>query len=114
MEAVIERYLAVRRVNSRPSTVKGYVLALHTFANWLVRAYPALDSFAEVEREHVLQFAEALNTRTSAETGRPLSARTKEGYLVTLATFLRDVAAWRCEDVPARPLLQAGDMPKRA
>lgn len=43
-----------------------------------------------------------------------MSARTKEGYLITLATFLRDVALWQWEDVPERPLLGPGDLPKRA
>ena len=91
-----------------------YVLALHTFANWLVRSSPQTVSWAQVSREQVLAFAEDLNTRISAETGQPLSARTKEGYLITLATFLRDVALWQWEDVPQRPLLGPGDLPKRA
>lgn len=114
LETVIERYLAVRRVNRRPKTVQTSVLALHTFANWLVRSYPEIVSWAQVSREQVLAFAEDLNTRISAETGQPLSARTKEGYLITLATFLRDVALWQWEDVPQRPLLGPGDLPKRA
>lgn len=114
MEAVVRRYLTVRRVNSRPSTVKGYVHSLHNFANWLVSEYPSLHSFAQVNREHILEYAEALNTRTSAQTGQLLSARTKEGCLSRLATFLRDVTSWRWEDVPARPLFAPGDVPKRA
>lgn len=113
LEAVIERYLAVRRVNRRPKTVQGYMLALRAFANWLVRSSPEIVSWAQVSREHVLAFAEDLTTRISAETGQPLSARTKEGYLITLATFLRDVALWQWEDVPSRPLLGPGDLPKR-
>ncbi len=92
LETVIERYLAVRRVNRRPKTVQTYMLALRAFANWLVRSSPEIVSWAQVSREHLLAFAEDLNTRISAETGQPLSARTKEGYLITLATFLRDVA----------------------
>jgi site-specific recombinase XerD len=114
LETVIERYLTIRRVDRRPKTVHGYVLILHSCANWLVRSYPEIVSWAQVSREHLLAFAEDLNTRISAETGRPLSARTKEGYLVTLATFLRDVALWQWEDVPQRPLLGPGDLPKRA
>ncbi len=113
LETVIERYLAVRRVDRRPKTVQSYVLILHSCANWLVRSYPEIVSWAQVSREHLLAFAEDLNTRISAETGQRLSARTKEGYLVTLATFLRDVALWQWEDVPSRPLLGPGDLPKR-
>ena len=94
--------------------MQSYVLILHSCANWLVRSYPEIVSWAQVSREHLLAFAEDLTTRISAETGRPLSARTKEGYLVTLATFLRDVALWQWEDVPQRPLLGPGDLPKRA
>jgi integrase len=114
VEAVIERYLAVRRVNCRPKTVHDYDLILHAFANWLVRTYPEMVSWSQVTRDHLLAWALDLTTRISAETGRPLSARTKEGYLVTLATFLRDVALWQWEDVPSRPLLGPGDLPKRA
>lgn len=114
LETVIERYLAVRRLNRRPKTVQTYVLALRTCANWLVRSYPEIVSWAQVSREHLLAFAQDLTTRMSAQTGQPLSARTKEGYLITLATFLRDVALWQWEDVPQRPLLGPGDLPKRA
>jgi integrase len=114
LETVIERYLAVRRVDRRPKTVQSYVLILHSCANWLVRSYPEIVSWAQVSREQLLALAEDLNTRISAETGQRLSARTKEGYLITLATFLRDVALWQWEDVPQWPLLGPGDLPKRA
>jgi len=114
MEAVIQRYLATRRLASRPSTIQSFSLSLRSFVIWLARAHAEVASFAEVDRPHVLAYAAALGQHISADTGRALSARTKEGYLSTLATFFRDVVAWQWEDVPNRPLLNARDVPRRA
>jgi len=113
MEAVVARYLDIRRLTSRPSTVKGYDLALGVFTRWLLQAHPEVHSFAALQRDHILAYATALNELISTDTGRPLSARTKEGYLLTLATFFRDVTAWEWDEVPRRPLFGPGDIPKR-
>jgi len=113
MEAVIQRYLATRRLSSRPKTVQRFSLSLRTFGAWLTSTYPAMVSFAEVDRAHVLAYVQALELLVSAKSKRPLSLRTRHGYLETLGTFLRDVVAWGWDDVPSRQLLSARDLPKR-
>jgi len=113
MEAVIQRYLATRRLSSRPKTVQRFSLSLRTFGAWLTGTHPAIVSFAEVDRAHVLAYVQALELLVSAKSKRPLSLRTRHGYLETLGTFLRDVVAWGWDDIPSRQLLSARDLPKR-
>lgn len=111
MEAVVERYLAARRLTHRPATVYRLGHAVRTFIIWLAAAHPQVESFADVTREHVLAFAEALAQHTVPHTGRPLAALTRRGCLACLAVFFREVAAWGWDDVPTRPLLGPGDLP---
>lgn len=112
MEAVVARYLTVRRQTDRPGTVAGLELALHQFITWLAATSPELESFAVVTREHVLAFADALNHLANARTGQPYALLTKRGRLAKLAQFFQDVAAWGWAETPGRPLLGAGDLPK--
>ncbi|HEY6406316.1 MAG TPA: site-specific integrase [Ktedonobacteraceae bacterium] len=114
MEAVVTRYLAARRLDARPSTVKSFRIALHLLILWLAQAYPELETFAEVTREHLIQFAEALNTMTGVQTHRPFASGTKQLMLSCLSIFFQQVARGPWEDVPARPLLLSGDLPQRS
>ncbi|WP_236601290.1 tyrosine-type recombinase/integrase [Ktedonobacter sp. SOSP1-52] len=113
MEAVVARYLTARRLTDRPSTVKSFALALHRFIRWIEQAYPTLETFAEVTRDHVLQFAEEFDTLVHPKTKRPPGAGSKLVMLGRLAVFFQDVACWGWEDVPLHPLLQGRDLPRR-
>jgi hypothetical protein len=112
MEGVITRYLAARRLTDRPATVLRLELALRRFTEWLTHTHPALTTFAAVQRDHVWAYAQALQTRPAARSGQPLAAQTKRGLLSGLSVFFRDTAAWGWEEVPGRPLLSAGDLPR--
>src|SRR5438270_2793924 len=112
MEAVVARYLTARGLTDRPSTIGGLDLALGQFIGWLAQAYPEVESFAEVTREHLLEFTEAMNTMLGARTKRPLATLTKRGRLSRLCVFFQDVATWGWNEVPDRPLLGGGDIPK--
>jgi integrase len=114
MEAVVTRYLAARRLDARPSTVKSFRIALHLLIPWLAQEYPELETFAEVTREHLIQFAEALNTMKGVQTHRPFASGTKQLMLSCLSIFFQQVARWQWDDVPARPLLLSGDLPQRS
>jgi site-specific recombinase XerD len=114
MEAVITRYLAIRRLDARPSTVKSFRIALHLLMSWLTQQYPELETFAKVTREHLIEFAEALNTMQGVQTHRPFAPGTKQNILSCLSIFFQQVACWQWEDVPDRPLLLSGDLPKRS
>jgi len=112
MVAVADRYLAVRRLTDRPATILNLERALRHFMAWLAWAHPALTTFAAVQREHILEYAADLEAQRAARSGRPLTTLTRRGLLSGLSVFFRDTAAWGWADVPGRPLLGAGDLPR--
>lgn len=112
MQQTIDRYLAVCRLTSQPSTVNSLDLTLRQFGGWIEQAYPEIDTFAQVTRDHVLEYAEVLNTSIGVDTKRPLASSSKRLTLTKLAQFFRDAAHWGWEDAPSRPLLQKGELPK--
>ncbi len=112
IEAVVQQYLATRRMHSRPGTIDNLDLALGHFVAWIAAAHPEVNSFAEVERTHVLEYATTLNVIPGATTGRPLSTRSKVAYLSGLSVFFRETAAWEWEGVPGRALLGRGELPR--
>jgi integrase len=113
METIVARYLTARRLTDRPSTVKSFELALQRFIRWIEQAHPTIETFAEVTRDHVLQFAEEFDMLVHPKTKRPPGAGSKLIMLGRLAVFFRDVACWGWEDVPLHPLLQGRDLPLR-
>ncbi len=82
MEAVASRYLTARCLTDRPRTVKGIEQAFRRFIPWIANAYPLVETWAEVSRDQVLEFAESLNTAIGPRTGRLLSIFTKRGILL--------------------------------
>lgn len=113
MQESMERYLTARRLIDRPDTVGKTERGIRLFAEWLEEAYPEVESFAQIERDHVLDFAEALLEMPSKTTGQPLALKTRHERLRTLMVFFRDTADWGWENMPGRPLLSDGDIPKR-
>jgi integrase len=61
----------------------------------------------------VLEYAEAMKTIISPQTGKPLGVVSRRGQLSRLSVFLEDIATWGWEDAPQRPLFVKGDLPKR-
>jgi len=112
MEETIARYLKERRLTGQPRTVESIESALRQFVLWLAQTYPHMETFGEVTRDHLLEYAEALSTTASSRTGRPISIVTKRGVLSRISVFFQDVASWQWDAVPNRPLLQVGDLPK--
>jgi integrase len=112
MLAVIERYLLARSSTSRPGTIQRLEVSFRRFMRWVSQAHPQIESFADVTRDHLFEFADALNSWKGAHSGEPLSALTRRGNLSCLSVFFRDVASWEWKDVPSRPLLGVGDLPK--
>ncbi len=114
MEAVAKRYLAARRLTDRPATLERIDSTLRELIGWAAQAYPEIESFAELTRAHILEFLEALNARIAPKTGLPLAQSSKLRRMSCLSVFFREVATWEWEDVPVRPLLGIGDLPKVA
>jgi integrase len=113
MQEVLVRYLATRRLTDQPSTVDKLDLSIRQLAVWIEQTYPEIETFAEVTREHILEYAHMLDTRLGVDTKRPLASSSKCQALTKLAQFFREVSYWEWEDVPTRPLLLPGDLPKR-
>src|SRR5262249_25253080 len=112
MEAVLEKYRKTRLLTDMPETAQRVTARVRCFVAWLVEREPRIDSFASVTRDHLLDFAEALKQRVGMRTGKPFTVLTRRGHLSALNVFFRDVASWGWDDVPARPLLGSGDLPK--
>jgi integrase len=113
MQEILARYLTARSLTDQPATVKKLDLAMRQFVDWIEQTYPEIETFAEVTREHILEYAEMLNTRLGVLTSQPLASSSKCQTLTKVAQFFREVSSWGWEDVPIRPLLLPGDLPKR-
>lgn len=112
MEEVIARYLRTRRLTDQPGTIENSDKYLHQFVDWLAQTHPTVETWAEVTRDQVIAYAEALNTMKGKRTHQPFAATTKYTMLSCLSVFFQDVVAWEWDTVPRRPLLQHGDLPK--
>jgi hypothetical protein len=83
-----------RRAAPRRQALHGgqFDRSLRRFGAWLAEAHPEIETFAQVERDHVLEFAAALEDEVAPRTGRPLAERTRIGILSCLSTFFRQTA----------------------
>lgn len=112
MRAVVDRFLATRRLTDRPATIERFDIALRQFVTWLATHDAGIETFADVTRDHLLAFAAALDTMIAGRTGQPFAAWSKLRRMSALSVFFRQIAAWHWDDVPPRPLLGPGDLPK--
>lgn len=112
MQTVAEKWLAARRLTDAPATVDKLELALGTFAAWLQENHPEITTFAEVTREHCLDWIAHLATVPTARTGKPLGVMSRIQRISGLSQFFRDTALWQYPDVPGHTLIGAGDAPK--
>lgn len=112
MATNMERYLDARRLLDRPATVQNTEEGLRKFCTWLLTIRPELTSFSEVTREDCLEFGTWLTTLTHRRTGRPLAPATRRARSQAVLGFFRDGYLWEWPDMPGRPLLINGDLPK--
>lgn len=112
MEATLTRYLAARSLTDRPGSVEHVKTDLHHFISWIAHAHPQVETFGQVTRDDILEFAEALAAMRNPRTQQPLAMSTKRNRLSHLAVLLQDGLQWGWQDVPDRPLILAGDLPK--
>jgi hypothetical protein len=114
MLVTIARYLTARSLTSRPGTITRLEVSFRRFMQWLSQAYPHIETFAEVTRDHLFEFAQWLSSRKGMHSGQPLSTLTKRGNLSALSVFFRDTASWEWEDVPGRPPAECWGSPQIA
>lgn len=112
MTAIVDRWLAMRRLTDRPTTVHHLGLAMRNFLDWLAATEPDIISFAQVTRDHVLGFLAAMAREPNQVTGKPLAAVTRRSRTSALSLFFRETAAMGWDGVPGRPLLDRGDHPR--
>ncbi len=112
MTNMVDRYLDARSQLDRPSTVQNISSGLRRFSTWLMVNRPSVASFAEVTRTDALEFCAWLSTLTHHRTGAPLSPATRRQDIQAVLGFFRDGYAWQWPDMPGRPLLMNGDLPK--
>lgn len=112
MTDTIERYLAARSLLDRPSTIQNLSAGLRRFSTWMMANRPSAASFAAVTRADCLEFCAWLSTQTHHRTGAPLTPATRRQDIQAVLGFFRDGYAWQWPDMPARPLLMNGDLPK--
>ncbi len=112
MQAVIDRWLAARKLTDRPSTLQRLEVALRHFLIWLAKAQPDITRFADVTRDHLLAYLAVLAEEPTERTEQPLAPISRRGRISALSVFFRDTTTWGWAEVPTRPLLTAVDMPR--
>jgi integrase len=108
----IEDYLGQLSLSLRPQSVVSYMSDLKIFAIFIAEHHPEVCGAGDLERRHVESFKRHMATAQST-TGRRLSTATVRRRLSTLRMFLERITEWGWDDAPSRPLVFAGDLPKR-
>ncbi len=113
MEAVVARYLSVRRLTDRPGTIRHIDAALRQLIAWLARTSPSLDTFAEVTRDHLLAYAEALNTEPNPRTKQPIALGPSWTYSRSSPSSFKTLCSGNGRTSQVIRSCIAGDLPKR-
>ncbi|MFJ6141212.1 hypothetical protein [Kitasatospora sp. NPDC092286] len=112
MLAVAQKWLAARELTDAPSTVDKLELAVRVFGVWLGENHPEITTFADVTREHCLDWIGHIAQAPAERTGKPLGVMSRIQRISGLSQFFRDTAVWQYADVPGHTLIGAGDAPK--
>lgn len=112
MEATLSRYMTVMRPQHRPDSAAKIAFSIRHFGLWVSDAHPNVDTFAEVRRPHIEDYAVALLEIVSPWTGRVRGPSHRRGILSNLNVFFRQTLEWGWDDVPARPIMGGADLPR--
>ncbi len=107
-------YIDARAAVLRPKSIEKLTSALAIFGEFLGSRFPELTSTAQLERHHI----EAFMTWTATRPGRGSHDRVRQvgpstiaHAVITLRTFLDDIAAWGWTQSPPRRLVFPTDIP---
>lgn len=106
------RYVEQVRLSLRPATVRHIEHSLRVFGTWLSEHQPDIVSCADLERHHIEAFKSSLTTQPSTRTGKPLARTSIKELLINLGCFFDRTTNWGYPNVPTRPLLFVGDLPR--
>ncbi|MER7486163.1 hypothetical protein ABTY20_09735, partial [Streptomyces sp. NPDC126497] len=112
MQTVAQKWLAARRLTDAPSTVQKLELAVRVFGQWLGEHHPGITTFADVTRQHCLDWIGHIAEAPTSTTGKPLGVMSRIQRISGLSQLFRDTALWQYDDVPGHTLIGAGDAPK--
>jgi site-specific recombinase XerD len=107
-------YIDARTAVLRPKSIEKLTSALAIFGEFLSIRFPELTSTAELERRHVEAFMTWTATRPgrgSQDQVRQVGPSTIAHAVITLRTFLDDIAAWGWAQSPPRQLVFSTDIP---
>lgn len=104
-------YVEQMRLSLRPATMVRVEGVLREFAGWLAREQPQVSCVADLRRAHLEAYKLHLATRPSARGGRLKTGLVE--HIGCLRSCFDRLTEWAGDDVPARTLLFAGDLPRR-
>jgi len=113
LAATLTGYIAQTRLSLRPSTMVRVEGVLREFACWLAVNAPDVGCVADLRRTHIEAYKLHLATRPSARGGGALTKTSLAEHLGALRTCFERLTEWDGDDVPARVLVFAGDLPLR-
>jgi integrase len=111
LAATVEDYLAQIALSLRPQSIVSIGWDLRHFVAYLAANHPEVASIAGLERRHIEGY-KSLLAHSPGRKGR-LAPATVRRRLSSLRMFFERITEWSWDDAPARPLLFAGDVPKR-
>lgn len=114
MVALVQRWLAVRRLTDNPSTVNHLLAGMRGFLDHLADVAPEVQDFGAVTREHALGYLRRMATEIRPGTGRVLAPNTRRDRTGVVAQFCRQTVAWHWEGAPLRQLIDRRDYPRAA
>jgi integrase/recombinase XerD len=112
LAATLLGYIEQMRLSLRPGTMVRVEGVLREFAGWLAGHAPEVSCVADVRRAHVEGYKLHLAARPSARGGR-LSKTSLAEHIGALRACFERLTEWAGDDVPARVLVFAGDLPRR-
>ena len=112
LAATLTGYIAQTRLSLRASTMVRVEGVLREFACWLAQYAPEVGCVADLRRRHIEAYKLHLAVRPSAR-GGALTKTSLAEHLGTLRTCFERLTEWNGDDVPARVLVFAGDLPLR-
>ncbi|MGH3288845.1 MAG: tyrosine-type recombinase/integrase [Streptosporangiaceae bacterium] len=112
LAATLSDYIEQVRLSLRASTMVRVEGVLREFACWLSANAPEVGCVADLRRRHVEAYKLHLAARPSAR-GGTLTKTSLAEHLGGLRTCFERLTEWDGEDVPARVLIFAGDLPLR-
>jgi integrase len=113
LAATLTGYIAQTRLSLRPATMVRVEGVLREFACWLTLNAPDVGCVADLRRPHIEAYKLHLATRPSARGGGALTKTSLAEHLGALRTCFDRLTEWDGDDVPAKVLVFAGDLPLR-